>query len=114
VLRDAFGHSDSQLSVHLPHERILLAADMLSDIEIPLMGGPVAPYLETLRALAEQGGTIQVARAGSSWPKVEKRIQEIRKVLQKRFGLSADPIPFLSGVGYKACFKINCGPSFNT
>ena len=69
---------------------------------------------ETLRALAEQGGTIQVARAGSSWPKVEKRIQEIRKVLQKRFGLSADPIPFLSGVGYKACFKINCGPSFNS
>jgi hydroxyacylglutathione hydrolase len=52
VLRDAFGHSDSQLSVHLPHERILLAADMLSDIEIPLLGGPVAPYLDTLRALA--------------------------------------------------------------
>ena len=52
VLRDAFGHSDSQLSIHLPHERILLAADMLSDIEIPLLDGPVAPYLETLRALA--------------------------------------------------------------
>jgi glyoxylase-like metal-dependent hydrolase (beta-lactamase superfamily II) len=52
VLRDAFGHSDSQLSIHLPHERVLLAADMLSDIEIPLMGGPVAPYLDTLRALA--------------------------------------------------------------
>src|SRR5262245_55225618 len=49
VLRDALGHSDSQLSVHLPHSRILLAADMLSDIEIPLLDGPVAPYLETLR-----------------------------------------------------------------
>jgi hydroxyacylglutathione hydrolase len=52
VLRDAPGHSDSQLSLHLPHARILLAADMLSDIEIPTLDGPVAPYLETLRALA--------------------------------------------------------------
>jgi hypothetical protein len=69
---------------------------------------------EILRALAEQGGAINEAKAGSSWPKVEKRIQEIRKVLRKRFGISADPIPFVSGVGYKACFKINCGPSFNT
>ena len=52
VLRDAPGHSASQLSLHLPHARILLAADMLSDIEIPTLDGPVAPYLETLRALA--------------------------------------------------------------
>ena len=66
VLRDAFGHSDSQLSVHLPHERILLAADMLSDIEIPLMGGPVAPYLETLRALAPlaENGAIEILVPG--------------------------------------------------
>ena len=51
VLRNALGHSDSQLSLHLPHARILLAADMLSDIEIPTLDGPVAPYVETLRAL---------------------------------------------------------------
>lgn len=52
VLRDAFGHSDSQLSIHLPHERILLAADMLSDIEVPMLDGACGPYLRTLRDLA--------------------------------------------------------------
>jgi hydroxyacylglutathione hydrolase len=52
VLRDAYGHSDSQLSIHLPHARTLLAADMLSDIEIPTLDGPCAPYLRTLRDLA--------------------------------------------------------------
>jgi glyoxylase-like metal-dependent hydrolase (beta-lactamase superfamily II) len=58
VLRDAPGHSDSQLSAHLPDRRILIAADMLSDIEIPTLNGPVAPYRETLQALlllAENG-----------------------------------------------------------
>ena len=69
---------------------------------------------ETLCALAEQGGTIQDAsKIGGSWRKVEKRIQEIRKVLREHFLISADPIPFISGVGYKACFKIRCGPSFH-
>src|SRR2546426_9867656 len=39
---------------------------------------------------------------------------EIRKVLQKHFRLSADPIPFVEGTGYQARFKISCGPSFHT
>lgn len=66
VLRDAFGHSDSQLSVHLPHARILLAADMLSDIEIPTLDGPVAPYLETLRGLTPlaEGGAVETLVPG--------------------------------------------------
>jgi hydroxyacylglutathione hydrolase len=66
VLRDAFGHSDSQLSVHLPHARTLLAADMLSDIEIPTLDGPAAPYLETLRALTPlaEGGAIETLVPG--------------------------------------------------
>jgi len=51
VLRDAFGHSDSQLSVHLPESRLLLAADMLSDIEIPILNGPPAVYRRTLETL---------------------------------------------------------------
>jgi hydroxyacylglutathione hydrolase len=52
VFRDAFGHSPSQLSLHLPEQRVLIAADMLSDIEIPILldAGP-AVYLETLRTL---------------------------------------------------------------
>src|SRR5439155_6465273 len=56
VLRDAFGHSGTQLSAHLTDARLLIAADMLSDIEPPLLDGPCAVYrqtLETLLPLAE-------------------------------------------------------------
>ncbi len=52
VLRDAFGHCDSQLSVHLPEQRVLIAADMLSDIEIPILNAPCAVYRRTLQGLA--------------------------------------------------------------
>jgi len=58
VLRDAFGHCDSQLSIHLPELQLLIAADMLSDIEIPILNRPPAVYrrtLETLLTLAEGG-----------------------------------------------------------
>ena len=69
----------------------------------------------TLRTLAEQRGIIRDAgKTGGDWPKVEKRIQEIRKVLRKHFSITADPIPFVEGTGYQACFKIGCSPSFHT
>ncbi len=69
----------------------------------------------TLRAMAEQNGIIRDgAKTGASWPKVEKRIQEIRKVLRKHFSITADPIPFVEGTGYQASFKIRCSPSFHT
>src|SRR5262245_32117756 len=60
VARDAFGHADHQLSFHLPEHRTLIAADMLSDVEPPIVNGPVAPYLETLRTLRPlvSGGAI--------------------------------------------------------
>jgi len=68
-----------------------------------------------LRALAEQRGVIKdAAKMHQPWPKVEKRIQEIRKVLRKHFGISANPIQFVNGVGYQAKFKIGCSPSFHT
>ena len=51
MLRDAFGHSGTQLSVHLTDSRVLIAADMLSDIEPPLLDGPCAVYRETLETL---------------------------------------------------------------
>src|SRR5262245_32366011 len=51
VFRDAYGHSDSQLSLHLPDRRILIAADMLSDIEIPILDREAAAYLRTLETL---------------------------------------------------------------
>ncbi len=58
VLRDAPGHSASQLTCHLTDLGALIAADMLSDIEPPILEGPCAPYRETLEALlvlAEHG-----------------------------------------------------------
>lgn len=58
VLRDAPGHSASQLTCHLTDLELLIAADMLSDIEPPILDGPCAPYretLEALRVLAEHG-----------------------------------------------------------
>jgi glyoxylase-like metal-dependent hydrolase (beta-lactamase superfamily II) len=67
VLRDAFGHSESQLSAHLPEQRILIAADMLSDIEVPMLEAyPPAVYLETLRALQPllEGGAIETLIPG--------------------------------------------------
>ena len=58
VLRDAPGHSASQLTCHLTDLGLLIAADMLSDIEPPILDGPCTPYRETLAALvvlAEHG-----------------------------------------------------------
>ncbi len=58
VFRDAPGHSGSQLTCHLTDLRVLIAADVLSDIEPPILDGPIPPYretLETLVPLAEHG-----------------------------------------------------------
>jgi hypothetical protein len=68
-----------------------------------------------LRALAEQNGIIRDgSKTGVAWPKVEKRMQFIRKALRKHFGIAADPVPFVAGTGYEASFKIGCGPSFHS
>ena len=68
-----------------------------------------------LKALAEQRGIIRdSSTTGGAWSKVEKRMQEIRKVLRKHFGITGDPIAFIPGPGYQAKFKIGCAPSFNT
>jgi hydroxyacylglutathione hydrolase len=66
VLRDAPGHADTQLTVHLPDARVLIAADMLSDIEIPLLDGPCLPYRRTLLDLAPlaENGAIETLIPG--------------------------------------------------
>jgi len=66
VLRDAPGHSSSQLSCHLADHSLLLAADMLSDIEPPILDGPCAPYRATLEALQllAQNGAIETLIPG--------------------------------------------------
>ncbi len=53
VFRDAPGHCDSQLTLHLPERRILFAADLLSDVEIPMLDRPPAVYRRTLAPLLQ-------------------------------------------------------------
>jgi hypothetical protein len=70
---------------------------------------------EVLRQLAVTGGILGNAeniRQSSSWPKIEKRIIEIRKILRQQFDAPGDPIPFKHGVGYRAQFRIRCARGF--
>jgi len=67
----------------------------------------------TLRSLAELGGTLQQTARDESWPNVEKRMQELRRIFRRRYALDSDPIPYIEGTGYKALFKIGCAPSFD-
>ena len=77
-------------------------------------GKPNQAWL-TLRDLAENRGMLKFAERGIVlWPKVEKRIQEIRKALRNRFGITSDPFLFKEGIGYQARFKIGLSPSFHT
>ena len=70
VLRDAPGHCASQITVHLPRARLLFAADMLSDIEIPMLDGPCGTYRRTLEALAPlfEGGGVETLVPGHGSP----------------------------------------------
>jgi hypothetical protein len=77
-------------------------------------GTPNQAWL-TLRVLAQERGMIRDgAKTGGEWPKVERRIQEIRKLLRKHFAIAADPLPFVAGTGYQASFQIFCAPSFES
>lgn len=51
VAYDVPGHCASQLAFYFPAERVFVAADMLSDIEIPWLEGPPWVYRQTLKAL---------------------------------------------------------------
>jgi hypothetical protein len=73
-------------------------------------GRPKAAW-ETLRALAESGGVIASTRTAADWRKLEKRIQEIRKLLRACFALTGDPVPFVKG-GYRTRFKIGVSASY--
>ena len=74
-----------------------------------------------LRLLAERNGWIESEKeAGMEWPKVEKRIQEIRSALRQYFRITSDPISFVEKNrvqdkgGYNARFKISCGRSYRS
>jgi hypothetical protein len=68
----------------------------------------------TLRSLAVNRGILKQPIAGQTWAAVEKHIQELRAHLRTHFSLKGDPLPFESGKGYRAEFKIRCLPSFET
>jgi glyoxylase-like metal-dependent hydrolase (beta-lactamase superfamily II) len=45
------GHTRDMLGVHVPAEKTLFAADMLSDVELPMIEGDGCAYLESLRKI---------------------------------------------------------------
>ena len=51
VLREAQGHCDSQITVQLEDRRLLFAADLLSDLEIPWLDREPAAYRRTLERI---------------------------------------------------------------
>ncbi len=64
--------------------------------------------------LARNNGVIRHGgEVGEKWPKVEKRIQEIRRAFKNYFGLAGDPIPYVKGLGYRARFKIRSFSEFS-
>ena len=68
-----------------------------------------------LLTLARSGGVIRRDKtAPLEWPRVEKRMQEIRQILKSRFGISEDPLPLIKGVGFQARFRIALAPAYET
>ena len=83
-------------------------------------GKPILAW-ETLRGLAAAGGVVKIASDGRKWAEVEKRIQEIRRVFRRLFGLADDPIPYSKRTsrnahefGYRCKFKIGRRPSYES
>jgi hypothetical protein len=80
-------------------------------------GAPILAWV-TLRGMAEAGGVIKTVSDRRKWVEVEKRIQEIRKLLRAIFGLTDDPLPFSrktrgsDDFGYRSKFKVGCRPSY--
>jgi hypothetical protein len=105
--------SDERVQIHIgkKHETLNYAEFGFGDLRT---NNPTKAW-ETLRTLAQLRGVIKDgSKAGVHWPKVEKRVQEIRRVLRKHFAISSDPLRFVENLGYRARFKISCGPSFRT
>jgi glyoxylase-like metal-dependent hydrolase (beta-lactamase superfamily II) len=86
VWRDAPGHCDSQLTLHLPESRTLLSADMLSDIEIPWLDRPPAVYRATLEALVPlaEHGAIETLVPGHG--SIARGAQAVRERLARDLG----------------------------
>jgi glyoxylase-like metal-dependent hydrolase (beta-lactamase superfamily II) len=82
VARHAPGHASDQLTLHLPGDRLLIAADMLSDLEIPVLEAGCEAYIETLTRIQALGdhGEVEIMVPGHGavahgWPEIEARIE---------------------------------------
>jgi len=71
--------------------------------------------------MAESGGVTMVVSDSRKWAEVEKRMQEIRKLLRNLFGIADDPVPYIKKTprnpgefGYRTKFKLSCGPSYQS
>jgi hypothetical protein len=70
---------------------------------------------ETLRQLAQEGGLLKVDRSPQGYPRQSKRVEEIRRVLRKHFGIPQNPLPLDKTSGhYRPQFDVHCAPSFET
>ena len=90
ITRHAPGHAPDQMVLLLPGDRILIAADMLSDLEIPILDGTCGEYLETLERIEAMGrhGEVETLVAGHGavahgWAEVESRIARDRAYLEE-------------------------------
>ena len=104
--------SDDRVQIHIRKK----PAETLNYAEFGFMNqttkNPSAAWI-ALRQIAELNGAVRTAtEARVPWVKFEKRVQEIRRVLRKYFQLDSDPILYVEHFGYRAHFKISCGPSF--
>ena len=93
VLRDAPGHSASQLSCHLPEQNVLIAGDMLSDIEPPGLDGPGQVYRGTIEALLllAKNGAIETLIPGHG------SVAQGRDAVLSRFHADLDYLAALEG-----------------
>ena len=73
---------------------------------------------QALQELARLGGKLGSVPKdclwAKDWPAVEKRMEELRKILRERFKTADDPVPFETGIGYKTAFRIDPGSAFDT
>ena len=90
LARHAPGHAPDQTMLVLPGDRMVIAADMLSDLEIPILDGTCGEYLETLGRIEAMGhhGEIETLVPGHGavahgWAEIATRVARDRAYLEE-------------------------------
>jgi glyoxylase-like metal-dependent hydrolase (beta-lactamase superfamily II) len=85
-LEHAPGHTADMLTIYEPGSAILWAADMLSDVELPLVCHDLADYERTLAGLSDRQIRTLVPGHGARTdepPEIRRRIDEDRRYLDR-------------------------------